>query len=71
MNDSIDKLDPEELLFTLDQLEQTTEIMGRVVSRLKRQLMQIQEAASAPVTKKPVKPATNAPQPIKPRRTLH
>ena len=38
------KLDPEELLFTLDQLQQTTEIMARVVNRLKHQLHRIQEA---------------------------
>lgn len=36
--------DPEELLFTLDQLQQTTEVMSRVVTRLKHQLQQMQAA---------------------------
>lgn len=36
--------DPEELLFTLDQLQQTTEVMSRVVTRLKHQLLQLQAA---------------------------
>ncbi|HEY7885170.1 MAG TPA: hypothetical protein VIC08_09510 [Cellvibrionaceae bacterium] len=46
------KLDPEELLFTLDQLQQTTEIMSKVVMRLKHQLLQIQAAeAPAPESK--------------------
>lgn len=37
------KIDPEEVMFTLDQLEQTTEVMHRVVSRFKRQLALQQE----------------------------
>jgi len=46
-------IDPEELLFTLDQLQQTTEVMARVITRLKHQLLQLQDAqnqqrASAP-----------------------
>ncbi len=38
--------DAEELLFTLDQLQQTTEVMSRVVARLKHQLLQLQAAQS-------------------------
>lgn len=37
-------IDPEELLFTLDQLQQTTEVMARVITRLKHQLLQLQDA---------------------------
>ncbi|MDO3386917.1 hypothetical protein QWI17_13810 [Gilvimarinus sp. SDUM040013] len=70
MGNNINKVDPEELLFTLDQLEQTTEIMGRVVSRLKRQLMQIQEAATDRPAPASAKSIDTAP-PAKPRRTLH
>ncbi|MDO3382002.1 hypothetical protein [Gilvimarinus algae] len=70
MSGSANKPDPEEMLFTLDQLEQTTEIMGRVVSRLKRQLQQLQQAA-------PAEPAPlnrtehTSPPAAKARRTLH
>lgn len=39
--------DPEELLFTLDQLQQTTEVMSRVVTRLKHQLLQMQAAQAS------------------------
>ncbi|UTF61344.1 hypothetical protein [Gilvimarinus sp. DA14] len=69
MQKSNKKLDPDEMLFTLDQLEQTTEIMSKVVSRLKRQLMQLQQAESdREVLSKPV---SEAPTPAKQRRTLH
>ncbi len=65
------KPDPEEMLFTLDQLEQTTEIMAKVVARLKRQLQLMQQTepaeASMVKTKSGTRPASDAKQ----RRTLH
>ncbi|MBU2886280.1 hypothetical protein KO507_10945 [Gilvimarinus agarilyticus] len=67
MSSNTNKIDPQELLFTLDQLEQTTEIMGRVVSRLKRQLTLVQEARQTAAT-----PAAEPKPPrTKPRRILH
>ncbi|WP_041523837.1 hypothetical protein [Gilvimarinus agarilyticus] len=60
--------DPEELLFTLNQLEQTAEVMGRVISRLKRQVAELAPAAAHSPKKRPVNRSNN---PKPPRRTLH
>ena len=59
--------DPEEILFTLNQLEQTAEVMGRVISRLKRQVTELTPATAPP--KRPDRAKSPAPKP--PRRTLH
>ncbi|WP_020210845.1 hypothetical protein [Gilvimarinus chinensis] len=65
------KPDPEELLFTLDQLEQTSEIMAKVIARLKRQLHLLQQSPSPNSTAN--KPCTKTPPSVtsKQRRTLH
>ncbi|MCP8899130.1 hypothetical protein [Gilvimarinus xylanilyticus] len=64
--------DPDELLFTLDQLEQTTEVMAKVVNRLKHQLQQLQAAPQASSQATPGNPDnTNSKHQPKARRTLH
>ncbi|WP_339617464.1 hypothetical protein [uncultured Gilvimarinus sp.] len=57
--------EPEELLFTLDQLEQTTEVMSRVITRLKRQLSELSESSQQQPSHTSSKPRGKS------RRTLH